>query len=141
MDFQEQQQFQPDQQTPEQEVFQRRHYVAITVLFVLLASLLTFLITYIVLTSFHQKDKEIVKEQVIVQMNQQLEGYEEFKTVLELYNTMQYFSAENIPQKLCTCTQLSKFLLLVLTSRLRAEQTKKQFGDILNFMHFSAVHK
>lgn len=55
-------------------------------------------------------------------------------TVLELYNTMQYFSAENIPQKLCTCTQLSKFLLLVLTSRLRAEQTKKQFGDILNFM-------
>ena len=88
MDFQEQQQFQPDQQTPEQEFFQRRHYVAITVLFVLLASLLTFLITYIVLTSFHQKDKEIVKEQVIVQMNQQLEGYEEFKTVLELYNSL-----------------------------------------------------
>ena len=88
MDFQQQQQFQQYPREPEQEVFQRRHYIAITVLFAVLASLLTFLITYIVLTSAHQKDKELVKEQVVVQMNQQLAGYEEFKTVLELYNSL-----------------------------------------------------
>ncbi len=70
------------------EVFTRKHYIAITVLMVLLASLITFLITYVSLTSSHQNEKEQMKVQLNQQLADKLGYYEEFRSVIDIFNAM-----------------------------------------------------
>jgi carboxyl-terminal processing protease len=61
-----------------------KSYIAITVLVAVWAALLTFIITYIVLQSNYEKQKDLIKEQY----TSQLDAIGEFKSILELYNAL-----------------------------------------------------
>lgn len=74
------------------ERLQTRQYVAITFLFTALAALLTFLLTYVFLTSSHREEKDTMYSQLVGQMNQQLseaiKPYQEFDSVIQMYNSL-----------------------------------------------------
>jgi hypothetical protein len=61
-----------------------KSYIAITVLVAVWAALLTFIITYIVLQSNYEKQKDLIKEQYTTQ----LDAIGEFKSIIELYNAL-----------------------------------------------------
>ena len=56
------------------------------------------------------------------------------KPIIQLYTSLRYFSLEPVPQRLCTCAQNAKLLLLIIAAKMRKEQTEQHFGDVLNYM-------
>ena len=62
----------------------RRYYISITCLFVALAILLTFVITYVLLTISHNKEIDELGEKY----EETLDNYGEFRTIIELYNSL-----------------------------------------------------
>ena len=54
--------------------------------------------------------------------------------ISQIFTNIQCFSVEPVPQKLYTCSQLAKLLLLIASTKWRKEQTEIYFGDILNFI-------
>ncbi|MBQ8146756.1 MAG: S41 family peptidase [Clostridia bacterium] len=61
-----------------------KNYIAITVLIAVWASLLTFIITYIVMQTNYEKEKDLIKEQY----TQKLDAIGEFESIIELYNAL-----------------------------------------------------
>ena len=70
--------------TTQGEGFQLKYYISITALFVLLAVLITFIVTYAVLTAQHQEETDKLKQEHLAQ----LDSIGEFKTIAELYNSL-----------------------------------------------------
>ena len=66
------------------EGFEKKHYIAITVLLVLLAVLLTFVVTYVVLSVDYEEELNKINDYYL----QQLQTVGEFKSVIDLYNSM-----------------------------------------------------
>ena len=62
----------------------RRYYISITCLFVALAVLLTFVITYVLLTLRHEREME----ELGGKYEAELDYYGEFRTIIELYNSL-----------------------------------------------------
>lgn len=62
----------------------RKYYVAITCLFVALAILLTFVVTYVLLTLSYERDMEALGDRY----EAELDYYGEFRSIIELYNSL-----------------------------------------------------
>ncbi|MBO5313515.1 MAG: S41 family peptidase [Clostridia bacterium] len=68
----------------EQEKFQKKHYITLTVLLVILSALITFIVTYAVMDiKTELRMREYEKE-----YNLRLDQLEEFESIVELYNSM-----------------------------------------------------
>ena len=87
MDFKENYQAgnnEPILQKEEKQAKSLKSYIAITVLVAVWAALLTFIITYIVLQSNYEKEKDLIKEQY----TQKIDAVGEFNSIIELYNAL-----------------------------------------------------
>ena len=74
----------PNESEALNDTFQKKHYVAITVLLVLLASLLTFIITYGAMMASVEKDRIAIQEEY----NAKWAQLGEFQTLAELYSSL-----------------------------------------------------
>lgn len=69
---------------PNKDSFQKKHYIAIAVLLVVLSALLTFIITYIAVSESYKEENELVKAEYEAKIN----SLGEFKTIAELYSSL-----------------------------------------------------
>ena len=72
---------------------------------------------------------------------QQLDFGEEYallevprEVILQIYETTQYFSNENIPQMMCICAQSAKLLVLLAEAKTRKERLKREYGDVISYI-------
>lgn len=54
--------------------------------------------------------------------------------VMDVYHASKHFSSQNIPQRMNTCTQNTKFLLLNYCAVHQRKETERLFGDVLTMM-------
>ncbi|MBQ7225524.1 MAG: S41 family peptidase [Clostridia bacterium] len=81
-------------------IFTKAHYIAVTVLLVVLAILLTFVITYAVLSTGYEEEIDHIKQGY----EQDLDKIGEFRSIAELYSTL--------PKELCNIEMYKKLAAL-----------------------------